>query len=58
MVLFRFGCSIYTNLSSDENLATTQGKYTCIKATYNPEPPPPKKQNRNKLKETHKVTIV
>ena len=27
MVLFRFGCSIYKNLSSDENLATTQDKY-------------------------------
>ena len=55
MVLLRFGCSIYKNLSSDKNLATTQDKYTCSKAKYNPENPP---NNRNKTKETHKMTIV
>ena len=47
MVLFRFGCSIYKYLSSDENPATTQEKYTCTKAKYNPEPPPPQTTETN-----------
>ena len=55
MLLYRFGCSIYKNLSSDENLATTQDKLTNTK--YYPEkrsdytysidapPPPPRALN-------------
>ena len=49
MVLFRFGYSIYKNLSSDENLATTQ---TNTETKYNPETP---QNNRNKLKNTQSI---
>ena len=47
VVLFRFGCSMYNNLSSDENL---QQHRTNTKTKYNPRKQPNK--NRNKLKNT------
>ena len=52
MVLLRFGCSIYKNLSSDENFSNNTGQIQ--RQNIIPEPPPPKKKPQQN---THKVTI-
>ena len=52
MVLFRFGCSIYKNLSSDENL---QQHRTNTKTKYNPRNPQ-KQRKQTKTRTVFKKT--